>query len=57
MGKKLWVLTLLILGGEGMSNKVILVGVFPQGGEKECLKSLDELERLADTAGAETYCR
>lgn len=57
MGKKLWVLTLLILGGEGMSNKVILVGVFPQGGEKECLKSLDELERLADTAGAETYCK
>ena len=40
-----------------MSNKVILVGVFPQGGEQECLKSLEELERLADTAGAEVFCK
>lgn len=33
-------------------TKAILVGIFPQGGEKECLTSLEELERLADTAGA-----
>lgn len=33
-------------------TKAILVGIFPQGAEKECLTSLDELERLADTAGA-----
>ena len=33
-------------------TKAILVGVFPQGAEKECLISLSELERLADTAGA-----
>ena len=32
--------------------KAILVSIFPQGGEKACLTSLDELERLADTAGA-----
>lgn len=40
-----------------MENKAILVGIFPQGHEKDCLKSLDELERLADTAGAVTFAR
>ena len=40
-----------------MDNKVVLVGIYPQGKENECLKSLDELERLADTAGAITVAR
>ena len=40
-----------------MEKKAILVGIFPQGKEEECLKSLDELERLADTAGATTFAR
>ena len=40
-----------------MENNAILVGIFPQGKEAECLKSLDELERLADTAGARTFAR
>ena len=40
-----------------MENKAILVGIFPQGHEKDCLKSLDELKRLADTAGAVTFAR
>ena len=32
-----------------MENKAILVGIYPQGKENECLKSLEELERLAET--------
>ncbi|MBQ7225797.1 MAG: GTPase HflX [Clostridia bacterium] len=36
-------------------TKTILVGIFPQGAEEECLRSLTELERLADTAGAVTF--
>ena len=32
----------------------VLVSIYPQGGERECLTSLDELSRLLDTAGAET---
>lgn len=36
-------------------TKAILVGIFPQGAEEECLRSLTELERLADTAGAVTF--
>jgi GTP-binding protein HflX len=40
-----------------MENKAILVGIYPQGKEKECLKSLEELERLAETAGANTFCK
>ncbi len=40
-----------------MENKAILVSIFPQGHEEECLKSLDELERLADTAGACVFAR
>ena len=35
-------------------SKAVLVGIFPQGGERECNMSLCELERLADTAGAVT---
>ena len=34
-----------------MKNKAILVGVYSQGDEDACLRSLCELERLADTAG------
>ena len=33
-------------------TKAILVGIFKQGEEQECNKSLEELRRLADTAGA-----
>lgn len=40
-----------------MSNKAILVGVFSQGEESACLRSLDELERLADTAGDTTFAK
>ena len=40
-----------------MENKAILVGIYPQGLEEECLKSLDELERLAETAGATTFAK
>ncbi len=40
-----------------MANKAVLVGIYPQGGEEACQKSLDELERLADTAGAEAFVR
>ena len=38
-------------------TKAVLVGIFPQGGEEECNRSLCELERLADTAGAMTVAR
>ena len=38
-------------------TKAVLVGIFPQGGEAECHKSLAELERLADTAGAECFAK
>lgn len=40
-----------------MEKRAILVGIFPQGKEDECLKSLNELERLADTAGAYTFAK
>lgn len=40
-----------------MENKAILVSIFSQGAEEECLKSLDELERLAETAGAITFAK
>ncbi|MDD6094553.1 MAG: GTPase HflX [Clostridia bacterium] len=33
-------------------RKAVTVSVFPQGGEAECLSSLEELSRLLDTAGA-----
>lgn len=38
-------------------NYAVLVGIFPQGGENECQKSLVELERLADTAGASVIAK
>ena len=43
-------------------QKVILCAIHPQGGERECLVSLGELERLCDTAECEcvgivTQCR
>ncbi|MBQ7352996.1 MAG: GTPase HflX [Clostridia bacterium] len=40
-----------------MNNKAILVGVFTQGQEDACLRSLDELERLATTAGDSTFAK
>lgn len=40
-----------------MNNKAVLVGVFTQGNEDSCLRSLDELERLADTAGDSTLAK
>lgn len=40
-----------------MERKAVLVGVYPQGAESEALKSLDELERLADTAGASCFAK
>lgn len=40
-----------------MEKKAVLVGVYPQGGENEALKSLDELERLTNTAGAECFAK
>lgn len=40
---------------EAKENKAVLVGIFPQGGEEACLNSIDELKRLADTAGASTF--
>ena len=39
---------------EEKENRAVLVGIFPQGEEEACLRSLDELKRLADTAGATT---
>ena len=40
-----------------MENSAVLVGIYKQGCEKECLKSLNELERLAETAGANTFAK
>ncbi len=34
-------------------KKAVCVSIYPQGGEGECLVSLEELRRLLDTAGAE----
>lgn len=36
-------------------TRAVLVGIFPQGAEDECHRSLLELRRLADTAGAECF--
>ncbi len=38
---------------ESPMTRGILCSIYPQGGEQECMKSLDELERLLDTAGGE----
>ena len=40
---------------ENKEIKAVLVSIFPQGQEEACLKSLEELKRLADTAGANTF--
>lgn len=40
-----------------MEDRAVLVGIYPQGKENECLKSLDELERLAETAGATAFAK
>ena len=40
---------------EEKRNLAVLVGIFPQGEEDSCLRSLEELKRLADTAGADTF--
>jgi len=40
-----------------LKNKAVMVGVFDQGGEEECERSLSELERLLDTAGAQVFAR
>ena len=37
---------------EKKENRAILVSIFPQGGEDACLRSIEELKRLAETAGA-----
>ena len=36
-------------------SNAILVGIYPQGTENECEKSLQELKRLAETAGASVF--
>lgn len=43
--------------GIELGNLAVIVGIFGQNGESECEKSLDELERLLDTAGGETFAR
>ena len=40
---------------EKADNRVITVGLYKQGCEKECSRSLDELARLVDTAGGEVF--
>ncbi len=34
-------------------RRALMCAIHPQGGEQECMKSLNELERLLDTAGGE----
>ena len=36
-------------------NSAVLVGIYLQGEEEACLSSIEELKRLADTAGADTF--
>ena len=40
---------------ENKRNNAVLISIFPQGGEEACLTSIEELKRLADTAGADTF--
>ena len=40
---------------EKKETKVITVGVYQQGGAEECEKSLNELERLVNTAGGTVF--
>ncbi len=39
------------------NNRAVMVGIYEQGGSDECERSLDELERLLDTAGSEAFAR
>lgn len=43
--------------GEGLSCRAVLVGIEMDGGKGEVEKSIDELERLLDTAGGETVAK
>ena len=43
--------------GEGLHCRAVLVGVEMDGGKGEVEKSVDELERLLDTAGGETVAK
>lgn len=36
-------------------TRAVLVGIYPQGGEEECGRQLEELKRLLDTAGGECF--
>ena len=46
-----------IFGGE-RATRAVLVSVVPKGADEDAYEaSLDELERLADTAGAEVFCK
>ena len=39
-------------------TKAVLVSVVPKGADEDAYEaSLEELERLADTAGAEVFCK
>lgn len=40
---------------EKTDNRVITVGIYPQGCQEECESSLNELERLVDTAGGVVF--
>ncbi|MGM9646271.1 MAG: GTPase HflX [Eubacteriales bacterium] len=40
---------------DNTDNRVITVGIFAQGKEDECMRSLDELARLVDTAGGVVF--
>ena len=40
---------------DNTDNRVITVGIFKQGREDECMRSLDELARLVDTAGGVVF--
>ena len=43
--------------GEGLSCRAVLVGIEMDGAKGEVEKSIDELERLLDTAGGETVAK
>ena len=46
-----------IQSGEGLGCRAVLVGIEMEGGKGEVEKSVDELERLLDTAGGETIAK
>ena len=46
-----------VKNGEGLKCRAILVGIEMEGGKQEIEKSVDELERLLDTAGGETFAK